>query len=1099
MLSPNRLAPLDQPICTDTWREKYQYKGEADYAATCVRVVNALLAEETPEVRAEALRAMRAREIVPAGRILAGAGTQKRVTLINCFTAPYIQDSMATHQDRPGAGIMDAMSKSAYSLQMGGGIGMDFSTIRPRGAVVKRTASVSSGVLPFMDMWHAMSSTIMSAGHRRGAMMGTLGIWHPDIEEFIEAKQVPGRLTNFNVSVLVPDEFMRAVEKDEEWDLHFPVPRADGRCGWSDQGGSGRLRDLEPPSYVYKIVRARELWDKIINATYIYAEPGVVFIDRVNQLNNLAYCEHIHALNPCFPGDTLVWTAYGPRRFDDLARAGKSIPVLTQLADGRLVYRDMTNPRRTRCNADLLEITLESHSHRGKRTKTKIRCTPNHELFLVDGARRRADQLRSGDRVASVYRRKANSVRAALRGSREFVLEHWVACEYQNGRRPDYPREHAHHKDDNKANNRPDNIEILPGAEHDGLKMRGDLNPMRRFPEKNPFSRPGFSVGENNGRYRDDIDDAAITAMRESGLTFKAIAAELGCNQWTVRKRLGLSNHRVVSVRALRVKADVYCGTVKTTGKFFVLSGEGEGVLVSNCGEQMLPDDGCCDLGHTNLAVMVDEPFGDATFKWRTLEQSARLMVRLLDRVLDVTQWPTERQAEEARQKRRIGLGFTGLASALQQLGIPYGSEEAIAFTTRVARAQAVAAYEESVQLAKERGAFPMFEADHYVQRPFVQKLPKNLIQEIETFGIRNGVLLSIAPTGTTSLAIGNVSSGIEPVFAHKYRRKVCGGSGELEREYSIFDYGYLKYCETAGMDPDCNWGEMPPGFVTADQLTVEQHLQMAAAAQEWVDSAISKTINCPTLMGIEEFKEVYTRAYALGMKGCTTYRPDPRSGRGSVLEAGTAAHTGAPMKADAGQEVKPRTQDDPHTVAPPSASKIPMQELAEGRRYRIRWPTEDCAYYIFITDYVDATGRRRPFELFVSTKSERHSEWVKAFSLLVTAIFRREGDPTFVVDELRSVFAATGGSWMKVPWQDKPKLATSLVAAIGLKIEEHLRWLGMIEADEAPVSDVQSAPPDGVMPAQEMLDICESCGARAVIYSEGCATCHACGKSDCG
>ncbi|MBZ0268048.1 adenosylcobalamin-dependent ribonucleoside-diphosphate reductase [bacterium] len=862
----------DQPICADTWREKYRYRDEPDYAATCARVIGALCGRESEEFRQRALAAMLAREVVPAGRILAGAGTDKRVTWINCYVSDDIQDSMRTDPGLPGRGIMDALARAAYTQQMGGGIGMNFSTIRPRGAKVFRTDTVSSGVLPFMDMWDAMCATIRSSGSRRGAQMGTLGVWHPDIEEFIGAKQRPGRLTNFNISVMVTEDFMRAVEEDAAWHLTFPVPPADLKAGLARalrdrdaEGpfhyvrGEGATRPGSNNHFVYKVIRARELWGKITAATYVYAEPGVIFIDRVNQQNNLAYCEEINCSNPC--------------------------------------------------------------------------------------------------------------------------------------------------------------------------------------------------------------------------------------------------------------------------------------------GEQMLPATGACNLGHTNLAVMVDRPFeSDAAFRFDKLDAAARIMVRLLDNVLDLTPWPLEEQAEEARNKRRIGLGFTGLASALQQLGIPYGSDEAVEFTRRVAKSQAGAAYAESIELAKERGAFPLFDRDKFLAAPFVRRLPGSISMGIREHGIRNGVLLSIAPTGTTSLAVGNVSSGIEPVFAHRYRRRVRGDSGEMENEYSVYDYGYLKYCEKFNLDPEVVGESIRDGvgirgaggyqgFVTADQLTVEQHLQMAAAAQEWVDSAISKTINCPESMPIEEFRQVYARAYDLGLKGCTTYRPDKRSGRGAVLVAeAPATPAGEEVRVPNEQEEGSEGRAEVSIPQPPecdrrqagqeaevtsaalsSADKIPMQDVVEGRRYRIKWPAEDCAYYVVITDYVDPRGRRRPFELFISTKSERHSEWVKAFSLLVTAIFRREGDPSFVVDELRSVFSAQGGSWVRVPWQDKPKLATSLVAAIGLKIEEHMRWLGVIGADEVLATGhtdlmvppetiaefVQAQEP--IMPAQDLMDICDQCGARAVIYAEGCATCHACGRSDCG
>lgn len=868
--------PLEQPIVRDTWREKYAAPGEESYSDTCVRVINALYKNENSQHAHHALLAMMAREIVPAGRILAGAGTGKHVVWINCFVSDDIQDSMRTESGKPGFGIMDALARAAYTQQMGGGIGMNFSTIRPRGAKVFRTDSESSGVLPFMDMWDAMCATIRSSGSRRGAQMAVLGVWHPDVEEFVEAKQQRGRLTNFNVSVLVPDKFMKAVADEDWWDLRFPVPPANGahmRIGQQSDGPSWQ------GGWVYKRVRARELWDKIIQSTYVHAEPGVIFIDRVNQLNNLAYCETISASNPC--------------------------------------------------------------------------------------------------------------------------------------------------------------------------------------------------------------------------------------------------------------------------------------------GEQMLPAAGCCNLGHTNLAVMVDEPFSECvSFNFDKLERSAATMVRLLDNVLDATLWPTEEQRQEAMNKRRIGLGFTGLASALQQLGVPYGSEEAVEFTREVAKRQAAAAYKASCELAKERGPFPLYQTDAFQKAPFVQKLPQKLKEQIGMHGIRNGVLLSVAPTGTTSLVVGNVSSGVEPVFAHRYRRKVRGDSGDMDSEYSVYDYGYLKFCKQYGLDPE-DTQTTPKAFVTAEQLTVEQHLQMAAAAQEWVDSAISKTINCPTSMGVDEFRQVYTRAYELGMKGCTTYRPDPRSGRGAVLETesteqkktikGLLPFTGFyPGEGDNHEDVTParraqkldkefiaavnggdlagyvakkwasskevhehlgigeevmsvgggskNASEKTQFIATPSPSdKVPMQDVLEGRRYRIRWKHEDCAYYVQINNYVDGLGRRRPFELFINTKSTRHTEWVTAFALMVTAIFRREVDPSFIVDELRSVFSAKGGDWIPIPGikAGERRHVPSLVAAVGTKIEEHLVGLGMIEAEEPLVSGA-AAQRELTIHAADM-DMCERCGALAVKHESGCSTCMACGASDCG
>lgn len=1111
----NKYEPLRQPIVLDTWDEKYRYREEPNWAATCERVVGALCrGRETDEFAERALQAMEAREIVPAGRVLAGAGADARVTWINCFVSDAIQDSMRTDPGE-GRGIMDTLARAAYTQQMGGGIGMDFSTIRPRGARVFRTNTVSSGVLPFMDMWDAMCATIRSSGSRRGAQMGVLGVWHPDVEEFIEAKRQPGRLTNFNVSVAVTDAFMDAVRVDAEWPLVF------------SSAPSWDAPDVEG-CYVYRKVRARELWGKLTEATYACAEPGVLFVDRVNALNNLYYCEDIRCTNPCFTGDTLVWTIAGPRRFDELARAREPVPVLTQLADGRLAYREMVRPRMTQRRAELVEVTLSGSGRR--RTTTAVRCTPDHVFHLVDGTERRAADLNPRDRIASAYRSKNNKGYFRIFGAHEGLQEHWLVAEYKYGRRPDYPREHVHHINEVKGDNRPDNIELLASFEHNALNMRGDRNPVRRFPKKNHFANVRFT-GKKNGMF--GRKHSAETRAKIGAKTRERNADPAYRASW--REACG-RNHRVVSVRHLREQEDVYCGTVPSTGRFFVWCGADEGVLVSNCGEQPLPSNGCCNLGHVNYAAMVDAPFTPrAQFRFDKLDRAASIMVRLLDDVLDATPWPLPEQDREAWLKRRVGLGFTGLGTALQLLGLRYGSSEAVEFTRLAGATLAWAAYKESCELARERGPFPLYDEEKFCAAPFVRRLDGKfrVSERIRRHGIRNGVLLSVAPTGTTSLVLGNVSSGVEPVFAHRYRRRVRGSSGMLDTEYSVFDYGFLKLCEREGADPETftpGASEDHRGFVTADQLTVEDHLQMAAAAQEWVDAAVSKTINCPASMTLDEFRKVYDRAYALGLKGCTTYRPDPRSGRGAVLvaepreektdaseeaseeasvEASVPVRSGAEEgRSGAEEEARPQarlscsegTEDTVVAASAAPGDKVPMQDVAEGRRYRIRWPTEDCAYYVMITDYVDASGRRRPFELFISTKSERHSEWVRAFSLLVTAIFRREGDASFVVDELRSVFSAAGGAWLRVPWDDRTKFVPSLVAAVGLKIEEHMRWLGLMGGGEQLAPErADPAPPPEAAPAPAMLAVCDQCGARAVVYSQGCSTCLACGKSDCG
>lgn len=744
-----------QTIVENIWRKKYALPTENSIEDTLRRMADAIYAKDTLEEKNKALLFLLDRSILPAGRIYAGAGTGRRVTLINCFVSPRIQDSMNTLPELEGKGIMDALKDAALTQQMGGGIGMGFSSVRPRDAIVKQTASVSSGVLPFMDMWHSMCGTIMSSGSRRGAMMGTIAIWHPDVVDFVRAKREKGRLTNFNVSVLVTDAFMECLEKDLDWDLYFTVPRADNQhVDVYDRNGETH--------YVYSRIKARWLWDQIIENTYIYAEPGVIFIDRINQQNNLAYCETIDATNPC--------------------------------------------------------------------------------------------------------------------------------------------------------------------------------------------------------------------------------------------------------------------------------------------GEQPLPPNGDCNLGHLNLAVMVLNPFTkEAKFDWKRLDESARVLVRLLDNVLDVSLFPTVEQEKEAANKRRTGIGFTGLANALQQLLIRYGTFPAVEFTRKITRCIRDAVYDTSMDLAQERGVFPAYVADKYCDSPFIKGLPSELQEKLKSSGIRNGVLMSLAPVGTVSLIAGNVSSGLEPVFLHSFSRKVLNPDGKTFKIYDVFDYGYLLYKKLFGESdlPDC--------FVTAKDLTVDEHLSMQAAAQEFIDASISKTVNCPESMTFDEFKNVYNKAYNLGLKGCTTYRPDPRSIRGEVLS-------------------------DKKTVV---QDKIPMLDVVEGRRYRIKWPGIANAFYVVITDYVDKQEVRRPFELFLTSKSAQHQEWATALTLLITAIFRRGGDVSFIVEELKQVCSAQGGCFYN------RRYTNSLVAAIGQKIEEHLQWLGLLPKTND----------------KEILgaNVCIKCGAKALVLQEGCKKCLSCGFSDCG
>ncbi|MGB2126603.1 adenosylcobalamin-dependent ribonucleoside-diphosphate reductase [Planktomarina sp.] len=747
------------PIAEQIWDMKYRFK-QADGTPidTTVedswrRIARALAAVETAPAEWEPkfYDALSDFKFLPAGRITAGAGTERSVTLFNCFVMGTIPDSMG--------GIFDMLKEAALTMQQGGGIGYDFSTIRPKGAKVKGVAADASGPLSFMDVWDAMCRTIMSAGSRRGAMMATMRCDHPDIVDFITAKRDPARLRMFNVSVLVTDAFMAAVKADDPWDLVFE-------------------------GEVYQTLRAVELWDQIMNSTFEFAEPGVIFIDRINQANNLNYCETIAATNPC--------------------------------------------------------------------------------------------------------------------------------------------------------------------------------------------------------------------------------------------------------------------------------------------GEQPLPPYGACLLGSINMARLVSDPFGEqAALDEAVLSDLVATAVRMMDNVVDASRFPLEAQQREAEAKRRIGLGVTGLADALLMVGLRYGSVEAAAQAEAWMHQIARSAYLASVELAKEKGAFPLFDAEGYLASGAMEQMDADVRDAIAEHGIRNALLTSIAPTGTISLYAGNVSSGIEPVFAYAYTRKVLQKDGTRTEE-EVIDYAVQMWRDKMGD------AELPDYFVNAQTLAPLEHVRMQAAAQKWIDSSISKTINCPEDISFEAFKDVYMAAWDQGCKGCTTYRPNAVTGSVlSVSEEGEKV-----PEADTGADVV--------YISEP----LSRPEALEGQTYKVKWPDSEHALYITVNDLL-LNGHRRPFEVFINSKNMEHFAWTVALTRMISAVFRRGGDVSFVVEELKAVFDPRGGAWVD------GKYIPSILAAIGGVIEHHMVVTGFLSGEGM---GLKSDPQAEVVNLQKNRGgACSSCGQFDLRMVEGCMTCGSCGFSKCG
>ncbi len=550
-------CPFALDIARHVWETRYRAPGEADIAASWRRVARAIAAVERDaagwaERYFEVLDGFR---FLPGGRILAGAGTDKRVTLLNCFVMGALADDLEH--------IFDALKEGALTMQHGGGVGYDFSPLRPAGTVARASGTIASGPVSFMRIWDAMCATMLSTGARRGAMMATLACGHPDIETFIDAKRDAAELRHFNCSVLVSDAFMRAVADDADWPLVFA-------------------------GETHRLVQARALWTRLMHAAYDTAEPGVLFVDTINRDNTLAGIESLAATNPC--------------------------------------------------------------------------------------------------------------------------------------------------------------------------------------------------------------------------------------------------------------------------------------------GEIPLPPYGACDLGSLNLAAFVRAPFeSTASFDHAALEDVTRVAVRLLDDVIDASRYPLPAQAREAHDKRRVGLGVTGLADALVLLGLRYDSDAARDFAADLMRRVRDAAYRTSIDLAREKGAFPRFDAATLLASGFAQRLPADIRDAIAAHGIRNSHLLAIAPAGTISLLANNVSSGIEPVFAAEAERRVLGADGRYTT-HRVDDYACRLWQRQ-------DHAGLPPAFIEARQLDPRAHLLMQAALQPCVDNAISKTINVDADLPFAQFQDLYREAHALGLKGCTVFRPNPVTG----------------------------------------------------------------------------------------------------------------------------------------------------------------------------------------------------------------------------
>lgn len=1199
LLFPDGAPRLDpQPISQDVLREKYLKGQETGADDLYRRVARALASVEAPELREryEALFLDNLRGgAIGAGRIMSAAGTDIQATLINCFVQP-VGDCIQGQDDEGFPGIYEALREAAETMRRGGGVGYDFSRIRPRGARVRGTASLASGPCSYINVFDQSCSTVESAGSRRGAQMGVLRIDHPDVREFITAKRTPGRWNNFNVSVGVSDAFMQAVVDDQDWQLvHRAMP--------GEALIAAGARQREDGLWVYQTIKARELWDTVMRSAYDFAEPGILFLDNINRDNNLRYCERIDATNPCVTADTWVMTEEGPRQVAQLVGQ-----PFVAVVDGRS-YRVRSDGFFETGRKPVLSLqTREGYSlrltanHLVRRVARKTRYSLMYE-WVEAGDLRQGDEIALNDHrplqgwdgmgtreqgyllglligdgtlkpdkaVISVWAPELKAVSGAptawARTGASGIVEAAEAAAHTLGHRAYFKgfqrpiagrgearmasaalRDLAH-----AMGMAPGRKTITPamelcssdfaegllgglfdadgsvqGSQEKGVSVRlsqsddallqaaqrmllrlGVASTLHR--ERRPVAVRQLPDGRGGlGEYETRAQHELII----SGDNLRVFAERVGFHDTDKAERLreALAGYRrslnrerfLATVEALLPQAEetVYDVTVDDVHAF-----DANGLYVHNCGEQPLPSYGCCDLGPIVLTRFVRHPFdkgGSARFDFEAFERAVALQVRALDNVLDVTWWPLPQQRDEAQAKRRIGVGFTGLGNTLTLLGLRYDREEGRRMAARIAETMRDAAYRASVALAQEKGAFAAFDADGYLaEGTFASRLPAELQALIRQHGIRNSHLLSIAPTGTVSLAFAdNASNGIEPAFSWTYTRKKREADGSRS-EYTVEDHAWRLWRLLGG-----DTTKLPPSFVSALEMSASEHIAMMEAVQPFVDTSISKTVNVPADYPYEHFKDLYLQAWTARLKGLATYRPNDILG--AVLEVQPAAPTATPVAAAAVPTAAAPAVDPMRTVIE-SRPKGALSAVAEKVEY---WTQEGHKTLYLIVSFLPVpTGHGketvdRAVEFFMPVgQSGESQQWITS-SMRLLSLAARGGFLERALSDMRKVIWDRGpvrlGTHRKDDGTVVPMWHDSEVAAIAYAVQNILAQrarqnelrdqlsLPLPEPEDEPAMP----PPPPVMAGKK----CSECGAHAVIRKDGCDYCTQCGQlGSCG
>ena len=1204
-INPAHAQIVIQPISHDVLAEKYLKPGETGIEDLFARVARALASVEAeadrPKYEALFLENLYAGAI-GAGRIMSAAGTDIQATLINCFVQP-VGDCIQGMDADGYPGIYEALREAAETMRRGGGVGYDFSRIRPRGAAVKGTASMASGPCSYINVFDQSCSTVESAGARRGAQMGVLRVDHPDVMEFITAKRTPGRWNNFNVSVGMTDTFMQALIDDKTWELVHPAKPG---AALLEKGAFQRADG----QWVYQSLPARTLWDTVMRSTYDFAEPGILFLDHINRDNNLRYCETIAATNPCVTADTWVQTTDGPAQVADLI--GKDFHAVV---DGKAYATESSGFFKTGHKPVLALCTREGHAlrltadHRVRRVARKTRYVleaewvpaaqlcPGDEIVLHDhralggwdGVGTQAQGYLLGLLVGDGTLKADKAVISVWAPELKQVANGEVVAYASTGAAGIMAAAEAAamglpHRADFCGFQRPiagrGEARMASGAVLHlarGFGMRPGHKTITPAMEK---TSSDFSVGLLRGLFD---ADGSVQGTQDKGVSVRLSQSELSLLQSVQRMllRLGITatiypNRRpaqskpmpdgkggmkmyatdaqhelLISGSSLQVYADRVgfadtqkserleqslasyrraMNTERFTATVESLTEDGSedvfdvtvadvhafdanGLYVHNCGEQPLPSYGCCDLGPIILTRFIRQPFGFEglpSFDFEAFEKSVATQVRALDNVLDVTFWPLQQQRDESSAKRRIGVGFTGMGNALAMLCLRYDAADGRDMAARIATSMRDAAYTASVALAQEKGAFPKFDADGYLATgTFASRLPAALQQSIRTHGIRNSHLLSIAPTGTVSLAFAdNASNGIEPAFSWMYRRKKRESDGSTS-EYAVEDHAWRLYRELGG-----DVSKLPDYFISALDMSATNHIAMMEAVQPFVDTAISKTVNVPADYPYDDFKNLYQQAWTARLKGLATYRPN--SILGSVLDTGGETPVAAaPVPAP----TPPAPVVDPMRTVIERRPKGALSAVAEKIDY---WTQEGHKTLYLLVSFLPVPNPKgggtveRAIEFFMPVgQSGESQQWITS-SMRLLSLAARGGFLERALSDMRKVAWDRGpvrlGTHQKEDGTQVPMWHDSEVAAVAFAIQNiqaqrnstQTRDYNRRSTDTQTESETLLPQQESALAAAPLPVMagkkCGECGAHAVIRKDGCDYCTQCGHvGSCG